>query len=208
MNCRSEWVLLYTNYFNFQVSYLHAFYKPNNIKSKPSTKVIFKLIFKFSTLKGQISAPLWTQIGHKGRKNLDVTTVTFNSILVIVFLFLLNVGVSPCFHCTLLVLVYRMYTFFPIIYLSVPVTGYILPVCIMKLLLLVSVWTCGFNLLLICVNSREFMRECTHTVWLMVSLLCFYMMGLGANFTRREVASSANSYANCDYDIYQGTFST
>ena len=66
MNCRSEWVLLYTNYFNFQVSYLHAFYKPNNIKSKPSTKVIFKLIFKFSTLKGQISAPLWTQIGHKG----------------------------------------------------------------------------------------------------------------------------------------------
>ena len=67
----------------------------------------------------------------------NVTTVTFNSILVIVFLFLLNVGVSPCFHCTLSVLVYRMYTLFPIIYLSV--TGYILPVCIMKLLLLVSV---------------------------------------------------------------------
>ena len=30
----------------------------------------------------------------------NVTTVTFNYILVIVFLFPLNVGVSPCFHCT------------------------------------------------------------------------------------------------------------
>ena len=25
-----------------------------------------KVIFKFSTIKGQISAPLWTHIGHKG----------------------------------------------------------------------------------------------------------------------------------------------
>ena len=33
-------------------------------------------------------------------------------------------------------------------------------------------------------------------------------MGLGANFTMREVASSANSYANCHYDIYQDTLST
>ena len=35
---------------------------------------------------------------------------------------------------------------------------------------------------------------------------CFYMMGLGANFTIREVAYSANSYANYHYDIYQDTF--
>ena len=43
----------------------------------------------------------------------NVTTVTFNYILVIVivFLFPLNVGVSPCFHCTVLVPVYRVYTF-------------------------------------------------------------------------------------------------
>ena len=34
------------------------------------------------------------------------------------------------------------------------------------------------------------------------------MMELGANFTMREVASIANSYANCHYDIYQDTFST
>ena len=40
----------------------------------------------------------------------NVTTVTFNYILVIVFLFPLNVGVSPCFHCTVLVPVYRVYT--------------------------------------------------------------------------------------------------
>ena len=33
-------------------------------------------------------------------------------------------------------------------------------------------------------------------------------MGLGANFTMREVASSANSCASCHYDIYQDTFST
>ena len=40
----------------------------------------------------------------------NVTTTTFNYILVIVSLFPLNVGVSPCFHCTVLVPVYRVYT--------------------------------------------------------------------------------------------------
>ena len=40
----------------------------------------------------------------------NVTTVTFNYILVIVFLFSLNVGVSPCFHCTVLFPVYKVYT--------------------------------------------------------------------------------------------------
>ena len=38
----------------------------------------------------------------------NVTTVIFNYILVIVFLFPLNVGVSPCFHCTVLVPAYRV----------------------------------------------------------------------------------------------------
>ena len=33
-------------------------------------------------------------------------------------------------------------------------------------------------------------------------------MGLGANFIMREAASSANSCANCHYDICQDTFST
>ena len=32
-------IVLYTNYFNFQFSYVHTFYKPKNIKSKPSIKV-------------------------------------------------------------------------------------------------------------------------------------------------------------------------
>ena len=40
----------------------------------------------------------------------NVTTVTFNYILVIVFLFPLNVGVRPCFHCTVLVTVYKVHT--------------------------------------------------------------------------------------------------
>ena len=33
-------------------------------------------------------------------------------------------------------------------------------------------------------------------------------MGLGANFTMREAASSARSYANYQYGIYQDIFST
>ena len=32
-------IALYPNYFNFQFSCLHTFYKPKNIKTKPSTKV-------------------------------------------------------------------------------------------------------------------------------------------------------------------------
>ena len=40
----------------------------------------------------------------------NVTTVTFDYILDIVFLFLLNVGVSPSFHCIVLVPVYRVFT--------------------------------------------------------------------------------------------------
>ena len=36
----------------------------------------------------------------------NVPNVFFNYVLVIVFLFLLNVGVSPCFHCTFFSLPY------------------------------------------------------------------------------------------------------
>ena len=89
----------------------------------------------------------------------NVTTVTFNYILVI-FLFLLNVSVSPCFHCTVLAPVYRVHTscFHDIVVNSC----YRLhtSVCMMQVLL-VSVCTCGFNLFLKCVNSQELMR---HTV--------------------------------------------
>ena len=59
-----QWILLYTNYFNFRFSYLQTFYKSNNIKTRPRTKL--KHIFKFSTIKGQINARLWTHMGHKG----------------------------------------------------------------------------------------------------------------------------------------------
>ena len=61
-----QWTVLYTNYFSFQFSYLHIFYKPKDIKATPSTKL--KLIFKFSTIMGQINIPLWTHMGHKGWK--------------------------------------------------------------------------------------------------------------------------------------------
>ena len=32
-------------------------------------------------------------------------------------------------------------------------------------------------------------------------MICFYMIGLWANFTMREVVSSANSFTNCHYDF-------
>ena len=60
-----QWIVLYTNYFNFQVPDLYTFYKPKKIKTKPSTKVT-KLTFKFSTIMGQIIIPLWIHMGHKG----------------------------------------------------------------------------------------------------------------------------------------------
>ena len=52
MNCA-----IYTNYFNSKFSYLHKFYKINNIKTKPSTK--FKTYI-------QTYIPLWPHMGHKG----------------------------------------------------------------------------------------------------------------------------------------------
>ena len=91
----------------------------------------------------------------------NVTTVTFNYILVIVFLFPLNVGVSPCFHCTVLVPVYRIYT-------SCFCNRLHTSVCMVQVLLLVSVWT-----FLKYVISQELVRECTHTVWLVVNLLLY-----------------------------------
>ena len=62
----------------------------------------------------------------------NVTTVTFSYILVIVFLFPLNVGVSPCFHCTNLVPVF-------ITVVSFCYRLHMLPVCIMQVVILVSV---------------------------------------------------------------------
>ena len=69
----------------------------------------------------------------------NVATVTFNYILVIVFLFPLNVGVSSCFHCTVLVRVYRVYT--SSFHNTVVSSCYSLhtSVCTMQVLLLVSV---------------------------------------------------------------------
>ena len=67
-----QWIVLYTNCFKFQFSYLYTFYKPKNIKTKPSTKL--KLIFKFRTIMGQINIPLLTHMGHKGWRRKDGKT--------------------------------------------------------------------------------------------------------------------------------------
>ena len=69
-----QWTLLYTNYFNFQFSYCNTFYKPNNIKTKPSKKV--KTLFEFTTIKGQINVPLWTHMEHGGWK--DAKTLLYH----------------------------------------------------------------------------------------------------------------------------------
>ena len=53
-----QWIVLYINYFNFQFSYLHNFANQITLKSG--------LPQKFSTIMGQINAPFWTHVGHKG----------------------------------------------------------------------------------------------------------------------------------------------
>ena len=50
------------------------------------------------------------QSGYFSSWGVANVTVTFNYILVIEFLFPLNVDVIPCFHCTVLVPVYMVYT--------------------------------------------------------------------------------------------------
>ena len=49
-----QFIVLYTHYLNFQFSYVHAFYKPNNIKQSLAQRL--KLIFKFSSIKRLIKA--------------------------------------------------------------------------------------------------------------------------------------------------------
>ena len=45
----------------------------------------------------------------------------------------------------------------------------------MQVLLIVSVWICGFNLFLKCVISQELIRECTYTVKVMFSVLYVFI---------------------------------
>ena len=61
------------------------------------------------------------------------------------------------------------------------------------------------------------MTECTHTIYFMVSLLCFYIMGLVRKgvllvwvFSSWGVANvtTVTWCLNCYYDIYQDTFGT
>ena len=48
--------------FNFLI-FIHF---TNQITLKPNLAQKLKLIFKFSTIMGQINVPLWTRMGHKG----------------------------------------------------------------------------------------------------------------------------------------------
>ena len=98
-----------------------------------------------------------------GEANL-ITVVTFNYILVIV-LFPLNVGVSPCFPCTVLVPVYRVYT--SCFHNTVVSSFYRLHTSCLHDAGVTSCFSLniiGFNVFLRCVISQELMRECTHTV--------------------------------------------
>ena len=92
----------------------------------------------------------------------DITTVTFNCILLIVFPFPMNLGVSPCFHCTVLVLVYRVHTF--CFHNTVVSSCYRLHTSCLHHASVTSVCACVSDLFLKFAISRELMKECTHTV--------------------------------------------
>ena len=137
----------------------------------------------------------------------NVTLVTFNYILVIVFLFSLNVGVSPCFHCTVLAPVYRKYT--SCFHNTVVSSCYRLHTFYLHHAGVTSCFSLNmwFRFILeICHQSGVDERVHTCSLTYGQSVVCFDMMGLGANFTMREVASSANSCAKCHYHIYQDIF--
>ena len=58
-----QWIVLYTiSIFHFLI-FIHF---TNQITLKPSLAQKLKLIFKFSTIMGQINIPLWTHMGYKG----------------------------------------------------------------------------------------------------------------------------------------------
>ena len=139
----------------------------------------------------------------------NVITVTFNCILVIVFLFPLNIGVSRSFHCTVLIHVYKVYT--SCVRNTVVSSAYRLHTSCLHYAGVTSFFSLNMQfqfILEICHQSGVDKRLHIYSLTYRQSIICFYMMGLGANFTLIKVASSTNSCANCHYDIYQDTFST
>ena len=69
--------VLYTNYLSFQFSDLHTFYKPNNIKTKPTTKA--KTYIQIYIMV-HINVPLWTHMGHKQWKKDGKTFIRYYTI--------------------------------------------------------------------------------------------------------------------------------
>ena len=63
--------ILIISTFNFLI-FIHF---TNQITLKPSLAQKLKLIFKFSTIKGQIKAPLWTHMGYKGWRKDEKTFI-------------------------------------------------------------------------------------------------------------------------------------
>ena len=123
--------------------------------------------------------------------------------MVRVLLFPLNVGFSPCFHCTVLVSVYKAYT--SCFHNTVFSSSYVLHTSYLHHagLLINSVWTSGFNLFLKCAITPELMREYTH---IYDQFIMFLYDRTWCQLHLRDVACSANSYANCYFDIYQDTY--
>ena len=69
--------ILIISIFNFLI-FIHF---TNQITLKPSLAQKLKLIFKFSTIMGQINIPLWTHMGHKGwRKDGKTFTRCYNGL--------------------------------------------------------------------------------------------------------------------------------
>ena len=72
MHCINELCyILIISIFNFLI-FIHF---TNQITLKPSLAQKLKLIFKFSTIMGQINIPLWTYMGHKGWRKDEKTFI-------------------------------------------------------------------------------------------------------------------------------------
>ena len=72
--------MLYTHYFNFQFSYLHTFYKPNNIKTKAGTRIKSDFSIKLDKLTDKYST-LDMHVGHNGWRNDGKTIIRCHTIV-------------------------------------------------------------------------------------------------------------------------------
>ena len=127
--------------------------------------------------------------------------------MVIVSLFPLSL--SPCFYCTVLVPVHRVYT--SCFHNAVGSSSYRLHTSCLHHTGATSCFSLNMWLQLISWNV-SLVRSSWESAHIEFNLWSVYYDMLlydgTCHFTMRDVVFSVNSYANCHHDIYQETFST